>query len=258
MTKLIASDIDGTLLQNGKRELDPQLFDVIMALKKKGIAFVAASGRPFSNLRKIFAPVKDDIYYIAENGTLYYYKALECTCEIERPDGIEILKFIKDDTNCEILLATANMSYTESKNIEYIDYIRNVIKYDLTVVDDITKVTDPFIKIAVCDTRGIVNSFDCYYEKFSQKFSVVTSGNIWLDIIPKNASKGAALTKLLKKLCIDPKDIISFGDQYNDIEMIKLSGKGYAVESGQEKVKECADAICKDPLSVMKDILKNI
>ena len=47
-----------------------QTFDQIRALAENGIRFVAASGRQYPNLRRLFAPVQDDISYIAENGSL--------------------------------------------------------------------------------------------------------------------------------------------------------------------------------------------
>lgn len=50
MLKLIASDIDGTLLQNGKRELSLQAVEQIKQLKEMGILFAAASGRQYLSL----------------------------------------------------------------------------------------------------------------------------------------------------------------------------------------------------------------
>ena len=54
MIKLVASDLDGTLLQNGAQALNPSIFPVIQKLQKKGIHFVAASGRQYWNLRNLF------------------------------------------------------------------------------------------------------------------------------------------------------------------------------------------------------------
>ena len=45
MIKLIASDLDGTLLRNGAQEVDPKVYDLIRTLKEKGVHFAAASGR---------------------------------------------------------------------------------------------------------------------------------------------------------------------------------------------------------------------
>ena len=70
MIKLIASDLDGTLLRNGAQEVDPKVYDLIRTLKEKGVHFAAASGRQLYSLRRLFEPVKDEISYIAENGSL--------------------------------------------------------------------------------------------------------------------------------------------------------------------------------------------
>ena len=70
MIKYIASDLDGTLLHNGAQHLPEEIFDLIRALKKRGIHFIAASGRQYNNMYRMFEPVQDDISYIAENGSL--------------------------------------------------------------------------------------------------------------------------------------------------------------------------------------------
>ena len=70
MIRLIASDLDGTLLKNGAQMLSPEIFELIPALKKRGIHFVAASGRQYANIRRLFAPLQDEISYVAENGSL--------------------------------------------------------------------------------------------------------------------------------------------------------------------------------------------
>lgn len=48
MIRLIVSDIDGTLTEDGGSRLDPELYEVILKLKSQGIYFAAASGPPFS------------------------------------------------------------------------------------------------------------------------------------------------------------------------------------------------------------------
>lgn len=57
MIKLIASDLDGTLLQNGAQELNPEIYDLILALKERGIHFAAASGRQYASERNLFKPI---------------------------------------------------------------------------------------------------------------------------------------------------------------------------------------------------------
>ncbi len=69
MIKLVISDIDGTLLSEGTTQLDPELFEIIRELKARGVMFAAASGRQYASMRHVFAPVANDIIFIAENGT---------------------------------------------------------------------------------------------------------------------------------------------------------------------------------------------
>ncbi|KOO11836.1 HAD family hydrolase, partial [Vibrio xuii] len=74
--KFIAADMDGTLLDENS-QLNPEFFDVYQQLTEKGIIFSAASGRQYYSLRETFAPVKDDMMFIAENGTLVMHKGEE-------------------------------------------------------------------------------------------------------------------------------------------------------------------------------------
>ena len=67
MIKLIATDMDGTLLDS-QGSMDDEIYDIIEKLKEMGIRFVAASGRQLMSLKKRFVPVDDDVIYIAENG----------------------------------------------------------------------------------------------------------------------------------------------------------------------------------------------
>ena len=79
MIKLIASDLDGTLLQNGSTEVPREIFELIIKLKEKGIIFAAASGRQYYSLRNLFGPVRDDIAYICENYFLYPETGVKAT-----------------------------------------------------------------------------------------------------------------------------------------------------------------------------------
>ena len=66
MIKLVATDIDGTLLQSGEREVPEAVFVQIDRLLKKGILFAAASGRQYSNLKNLFAPKAEEMTFLCE------------------------------------------------------------------------------------------------------------------------------------------------------------------------------------------------
>ena len=71
MIKLIASDMDGTLLDQNS-EVPPETFELIEELYKRGVHFVASSGRRYDTLRWLFEPVADKIDYVASLGTQVY------------------------------------------------------------------------------------------------------------------------------------------------------------------------------------------
>ena len=76
MIKLIATDIDGTLVADGTLDLNPEYYDVIKELKRRGTIVLAASGRQRASIEKVFTPVLDDISFISENGLVFIPKII--------------------------------------------------------------------------------------------------------------------------------------------------------------------------------------
>ena len=78
MIKMVASDLDGTLLLNKAQSLPEEIFPLIRKLKEMGILFVAASGRQYPNMKRMFAPVASEIAYISETGHLLLTRKKFC------------------------------------------------------------------------------------------------------------------------------------------------------------------------------------
>ena len=85
--RLICSDIDGTLLQYGKKELEDEIFEQIRELHRRGILFCPASGRQYTSLRKLFAPVADCCVFLCENGGVIY-KDEQCIAKNPMPRAL--------------------------------------------------------------------------------------------------------------------------------------------------------------------------
>lgn len=256
MIKYIASDLDGTLLQKGSQTLDPVVFDLIAELKEKGILFVAASGRPYHNLRLLFEPVKDDIAYVAENGSMCVYRGeVIARGLIERSLGLRIIEAGRNYEGCHPLLSCENQIFTDSTDDTYINHIQNILRYNLKVVPDLCEVKEPFLKLAMCDFKG-TDQIGAYFKGlFSPEIKIVTSGNIWIDFIAPDANKGSSLEALLKHLSISPKDGIAFGDQYNDVEMLELAGTSYAMSNAAPGISYYADYVTASVTDVLEDLL---
>lgn len=258
MIKLIASDLDGTLLLHGAQKLNPEIFDLVMELKERGILFAAASGRQYASERNLFRPIADEISYIAENGAVCIHKGeIISTSEIERSLGLRIIEAIKRHPNCKGLISCLHTCYIEPGDDDYLYHIRHVVNNDTTVIDRFDLITEPFLKIAYFDSEDPFASAEYFQELFQGEVKVVTSGNSWVDFVPLHSNKGTALKTLLEKLDIAPEDVVSFGDQQNDIELLTLAGTSYAMAEADPKVKKYASHETDSVEHILREIIKN-
>ena len=126
MIRLIASDIDGTLLHNGAAEIDPVIFEEIHRLKQKGILFCPASGRQYTSLRRLFAPAADELTYLCENGAVLFGPGnpgrLLGKTVMERERALALAHQIMDIPECEVLISGVNTSYLCPKKGDVVDY----------------------------------------------------------------------------------------------------------------------------------------
>lgn len=257
MIRYIASDLDGTLLQNGAQELNPGIFDLIRELKERNIRFIAASGRPYKNLRLLFDPVKDDISYIAENGSMCMHDGrMISRGDIDRDLIFRIMDAAREYGHCHTYVSTITTAYTDSTDDAFINHMRNVVRYELNVIEDPHRIDEPFVKIAICDSDGTEKLRPYFQERFGDEIKIVTSGNIWIDFIAPNANKGSALCGLLKHLGIDPADGIAFGDQYNDVEMLQTAGTSYAMANAAPGIAKYATDVTDSVEEVLRDLLR--
>ena len=254
--KLIASDLDGTLLLHGAQQLNPEVYDLVIKLKGLGIHFVAASGRQYASQRNLFKPIADEISYIAENGAVCIHKGeIISTSAIDRGLSLRIIDAIKSLPNCKPLVSCLDCCYIEAGDDEYLYHIRHILNNVVDTVAHFSDIEEPFLKIAVLDTVSPGESARYLQELFEGEIKVVTSGMDWIDFVPLHSNKGTALKTLLERLEISPENTVSFGDQQNDIEMLSLTGKSYAMASASEEVIAHADEVTDSVENILKQIL---
>ncbi|MBB1272157.1 Cof-type HAD-IIB family hydrolase [Psychromonas sp. SR45-3] len=238
--KFIATDMDGTLLDNEGR-LPPDFFDVFQQLEQKDIMFAAASGRQYYSLLQTFSSVKERMIFIAENGTLVMHKGEELySCTIDTSSIHRIIKEARLIEGAHIVLCGKKSAYIETQIPEALNEIKKYY-HRCEFVKDLLEVEDEFIKIAICHFDGSQEHvYPSINEKFSIDHKVVVSAKVWLDVMNINASKGDAITYLQDTLKFSFEQTMSFGDYFNDIEMLQASFHSYAVENAHEKVKKYA------------------
>lgn len=257
MLKLIASDIDGTLLQNGEKELSGQAVNQVKQLKEMGILFAAASGRQYATLRRLFEPVKDDIAYICENGAMVMYNGKILHKDVfDRVLAEEMMHSILNREDMEIIVSGEKSYYIQPKRKSFAEYMLQSVKGNVTVVDNILEVQEDILKISMYRESGLEETLPYWKRLFGDKATVVTSGHAWLDMMPMSADKGKGIRVLQKHFLISADDCVAFGDNLNDLEMLQEVTYSFAMSNAKEKVKEIAKYETERVETVLEKIMK--
>ena len=237
MIKLIASDLDGTLLYKRNNTVSDEMFEMIREMKQKGIIFAAASGRQYQNLKKLFAPVWEDMAFICENGAAVFYKDELIEQQIIPMEELLKLVYMVDaDERTEVMLSSATTSYVRPKTEEFAPMLRNLGNH-VTEVKEWSDVTEACVKLAWYE-KGLEKDRPAYWsEKILPPAKVVTSAEEWLDILYPNSHKGVGISVLKKHFGLEKEEIAAFGDNDNDFEMLEAVGYPIAMENGKEGIK---------------------
>ncbi len=228
MIKLIAADMDGTLLDS-QRRLPPDFIPVLDALSERGILFAAASGRQYYNLRGLFKEVADRIAFICENGAMVFYRGEnlhrspipfeKLSAPLAAVRGLEYPTAIF----CGVAAA-----WTETADPTFqADLAKYYARREM--IDDLMTVPDDVCKMAVFHPVDAEKFALPALKPFEDDFLISVSGKNWIDFMNPGTNKGAAIRKLQEMLGISEDETMAFGDFLNDLEMMRSCRHSYAM-----------------------------
>lgn len=262
MIKLIVTDVDGTLIPDGMSKITPVYYETIRELKKMGILFGVASGRQYKSIQRLFQPVKDEIIYIAENGGFVLYQGEELLYRpLTKEDSEEVVKDTRKIPGGMCLYDTKYTSYYEKGGEEVYHLMKDEYQYDCKLVDDLLALEEPCVKYSVYLAEKIEEVTEKEFNpKWSKTHQVACGGTRFMDLTRMDVNKGIALKTVQQKLNICPEETIAFGDNSNDIDMLKQAKYSFAVGNAREEIKKIASYIAdtneKDGvLQVMRRLL---
>ncbi len=263
MIKLIASDVDGTLVKDSSTEIYPEIIPVIRDLREKGVIFAIASGRQYNSIANMFREIKDDLIFIAENGAHIRCRDTDMSViKMNRPDAEELIRDLRKYKDCDFVVSAPGISYMESTNPEFQDLIINGYHNNVKIVSDAAKITEDIIKIAVYRKKSIRDIGESVLiPKWKDKVHCCMAGEEWVDFIDSKVDKGNALGTVMDFFHILPEETMAFGDNGNDIGMLERADESYAVDTATEEVKVHARHVCgswrtKGVLNVLKELRK--
>ena len=264
MIKLIASDMDGTLL-NHNHKIPKENVELINYAKNQGIEFIVATGRAYYEALPALNEENINCDVISFNGGIVYDKngnIISITPMLPKDlyYTIEILKSF----DISYQLYTKNTIYTTSIETDinaYIDLIRSngyepdvehlraeaQQKLDMGYITEVENIElylneneNPPIKIIAIsnDILKLENAAKLLSENTS--ISVTSSGANNIEIMHKNATKGEALKEIAKIYGINLENAVAIGDNLNDQAMLDIVGYSVAMKNGNTILKEQA------------------
>lgn len=253
--RLIASDIDGTLLQNGAMEIPGEIFEQIHRLERRGILFCPASGRQYKSLRQLFAPVADKVPFLCENGAVVFGPGAPgpvwSKTVMDRALAEELSRDIMARPGVEVLISGVNTSYLCPKDPNFKDYILWFTGNNICEVAGPEEVPEEIIKVSAYCPRGMEETCAALCPKWEGRFRAAVAGTAWLDFTL--ADKGTGLKQLCRVLDIPPEQVMAFGDNFNDAPMLRVAGRPYIMEGAHPSLREEFPSC-----SSVGEILKNI
>ncbi|KUN80849.1 Cof-type HAD-IIB family hydrolase [Streptomyces griseoruber] len=241
--RLVVTDMDGTLLDDDKR-IPEGLWDTLARLRERGVLFSPASGRQYATLAAEFAEVADGMVFIAENGTYVVRDGRELSSDpLEPAVTAKIVHTVRglaaDGVDLGAVVCGKRSAYVERADEAFLAEVRRYyVRCEL--VEDLTAVDDDVIKVALFDFGAVEETTAPGLAPFADTHQVVVSGEHWVDVMNRTASKGAALRRLQRELGITPAQTMVFGDYLNDLEMLDAADWSFAMANAHPRVVERA------------------
>lgn len=245
--KLIASDIDGTLL-NDNHELTPELIEVVEGLSEKGVILTLATGRMFESAIPIAEKFNIDVPIISYNGGL-----------IKRGLSGEVIS----DLRIELSEAKVLIDYAHENNLVFHTYINDVLyieyaneytsRYEKIVGTTAVVIDDIFATIAElglptkilywCEPDELKNHWNEVAGRLHGGVFITQSAAYFLEFVSIEAGKGNAVRLVAKLMDIDTEDILGIGDNINDMTLLEAVGTKVAMGNAVDELKAIADFV---------------
>ncbi|MBD5131292.1 MAG: HAD family hydrolase [Clostridiales bacterium] len=233
--RMILTDLDHTLLHSDG-SISARTKHVLNECQNRGILVVIATARYWIGAEPYIEELQPN-YEITTDGTLIHQRGKQVySCNMNVEDANQIVNdLLEYNSRTEITVASGRQVYWNSQRIS------ESKKLHKAVYNDYSKPLECQVNKIVAELSNgdiavdIANKNNCRLQCYRN--------DNWYAFLPKNAGKIQAICELVNMLNISLNDIVSFGDDINDIEMLKICGTGVAVDNAVAEVKAIADCV---------------
>ena len=243
--KLMATDIDGTLVDKNSRLTDETIEAIRLAVGR-GLIFTVCTGRSIQGVQRINELIGLDLPYITYNGAMVVMGSSKKILYEERmsPHDSKLVYDLGKKYDTDMIIWAENKLYASKIDEKTTSYGKFNNVTPILVENINTVVKNGVSKILWYDTKERIEKFEQELGAYlGDSINFHTSSPVYLEFVDKNASKAIALKKLGEHLGISRDETIAVGDGANDISMIEYAGLGVAMSNAGDRVKEKADYI---------------
>ena len=245
MIKLVAIDMDGTLLDSNKK-IPRENIEAIQKVARTGVKIVLCTGRPKSGIIPYFEQLglTDEEYIIMNNGcTVYNTKSWQLLdyAQISNKELDALNQSIETHSQVFLTLTSEESYYVVGNQVP------DLVEYDAGLVFDTAKAislsdlklnSEIIFQAMFMAESNYLDSYQKDQERIlGEKFSVVRSQSYIFEAMPKGNTKATALRKLSEKLGYSFDVVMAIGDAANDLEMLKFSGLSVAMGNASDEIK---------------------
>jgi len=251
--QMIALDMDNTLLLPSKT-LSEKSTHVLRKLHQNGKKIVLTTGRPFPNVKNFVTQLglnQPDDHVILFNGGLIkniYTDQNILDKHFILEDVTDIFNVIANlNLSIDIVSHDSVFSIKDFGKSHYVDLVGQLIPYFESTLNQLPQAIT-FNKFVVCATESQLDYLETVLQhtpRLTQNLSFVRSRRILLEFIPHGVNKGTALSKLLTHFSLTSDNLMAFGDEENDLTMLKLAKVSVAMDNAIPSIKQVANHTTK-------------
>lgn len=243
MYKLIAVDLDGTLLTDNL-EVAPETVEAVQQAVKAGTIVTIATGRMLASAKQFAKQLEIDVPIIAYQGATIqdlYTEEILYERLISPEISKKVIEFAKEN-NVHLQVYKNDQLYGPVENDILVTYAEKT-KVSYFVEPDLFKLAeDGLTKAIFVDEPHVLAPLQEELANLLGETAHITKSTPrFLEVTHPEANKGHALSHLAQSLGIDPSQTIGIGDNFNDKELITTAGLGVAMENAVDELKNLAD-----------------
>ncbi len=240
--KLVAIDMDETLLRTDKSFDKDRFLEIYEEFKKRDMILAIASGNNYARLDAYFSYMShDDLYFAADNGN-YTVKRGEVLRKniINHEDIIAAVDMLESLSDFSLVYSDGANVYSTWVNPEYEEYILS-FNQNLQLIDSLDDIKNKDILKVACHSPLSLEEAKEVSQKIIEDFpelDAVTSGGGWMDFYHIGGGKGSAVKALQDKYGITKKETMVFGDSLNDASLAYYAKYSVVMSNGDEELKD--------------------